>query len=690
MEDLQALFVSEANELLVELELGLLELEKDASNEEGMDHVFRCLHTLKGNAGMFGMDRIGTLFHHLESIYDRLRNQTMSLSPEILRVTFDSLDYLKVALENPDSESDKDQQSYNEILARITAIAGPDAEALTEEDSSEKGGVYYVSFIPAEEILLNGTNTLYPVDDLVSMGKGIVLPWFTKAPSLTEEDAVYSRTGFEAVIESEHTERQLREVFIFVEAECELQIKKLEHLQKGLSPSHFDQLSAAHSLESAIGFETVKQLLQDEKETKEPAPEKSAKKTVAKPARSSDAGVRVASERLDELMNLVSELVTTQARLTTFCEGRDIDELATIGENVEKITRRLRDNALSMSLVPVNSMVVRFQRLVRDLSVELNKQVVFDTDGAETEIDKSIIEKLYDPMLHLLRNALDHGIESPEERKKNGKPEQGTILLKAYYSGTNVIIEISDDGRGIDIERVRNKVIEKGLLTAKEATNNRKVIDCIFAPGFSTSEKVTGVSGRGVGMDVVRRNISDVRGDIEVDTTQGVGTTFRVMLPLTLSIIDGLLVRIGTTDFVLPLSSVDKCYEVETQNLKEGYNHWITLEGERIPFIELRNAFAIRGNEPDLSQVIKVNHADTQIGLVVDDIIGEYQAVLKPLSRFYHQQDEFSGATILGDGTVALMIDPYRLVKKISTEQSRDFSNAQASIQAPILAEQLT
>jgi two-component system chemotaxis sensor kinase CheA len=375
-------------------------------------------------------------------------------------------------------------------------------------------------------------------------------------------------------------------------------------------------------------------------------------------------------------MNLVSELVTTQASLSLFADRTESPGLSNISENVEKITRRLRDNAFTMSLIPIESLVVRFQRLVRDLSKELNKDIVFKTEGTETEIDKSIIEKLTDPLLHLLRNSLDHGIESPDERVRKGKPKQGVLLLKSYYSGANVIIEITDDGAGINLEKVKSKAISKGLITADAVIDDKELTNLIFMAGFSTAEQVTGVSGRGVGMDVVRRNISDIRGDIEIRTKQNVGTTFSIRLPLTLSIIDGLLVRIGQTDFVLPLGSVNKCYEVETTTLEKSFNQWVTLEGQRTPFLFLRKEFDIHHKAPLYSQVIKITHEGHSVGLAVDRIIGEYQAVLKPLGDFYRHQEEYSGATILGDGSVAIVLDPYKLVKKLVDKQLLNLKTA--------------
>jgi two-component system chemotaxis sensor kinase CheA len=391
-----------------------------------------------------------------------------------------------------------------------------------------------------------------------------------------------------------------------------------------------------------------------------------------------NSNVRVSSERLDELMNLVSELVTTQASLTLLSESDQSLQLTAIAENVEKITRRLRDNAFTMSLIPIESLIVRFQRLVRDLSAELKKDVEFRVEGTDTEIDKSIIEKLSDPLLHLLRNAIDHGIESPEEREKKGKRKQGTIHFKSYYSGANVIIEIKDDGAGIKFEKIKKIAIERGLIAPDAELSEQETINLIFLPGFSTADHITGVSGRGVGMDVVKRNIGDIRGEIEVSTQVGKGSTFQIKLPLTLSIIDGLRVEIGTTEFILPLFAVQKCYEIVTAQLTDTFNQWATLDGQRIPFLFLREDFRATNEAPYHSQIIKMVQNGNPVGLVVDRIVGDYQAVLKPLGHLYRNQDEFSGATILGDGTVALVIDPVKLIQKHSLSQASGLKKIKA------------
>jgi two-component system, chemotaxis family, sensor kinase CheA len=363
-------------------------------------------------------------------------------------------------------------------------------------------------------------------------------------------------------------------------------------------------------------------------------------------------------------MNLVSELVTTQARLSLFAEQNNVPELISIAENVEKISRQLRDNTFSICLVPLESIIIRFQRLVRDLSVELKKDILLLTEGTDTELDKSVIESLADPLLHILRNSIDHGIEDEAVRIQKGKPKQGKILLKAFYSGTNVHIQIQDDGAGIHPQKVRQKAVAKGLISAETVLSEKEILELIFMPGFSTAETVTDVSGRGVGMDVVRRKIAELRGEVEVQSQLDKGTTLTIKLPLTLSVVDGLLVKIEDTHFVIPLQVVDKCFEAEHSRLVSTFNNLVTLDNEKVPFFYLRNEFNMNSNTPAIEQIVTVKYEGSRVGLAVDIVIGEYQAVLKPLGRWYRKQDHISGATILGDGTIALVMDTSKMIKQ--------------------------
>lgn len=671
----QEAFLLEAQELIVDLEKALLLLESDLSDQHGISAIFRSMHTLKGGAGMFGFSAVNNITHHLESIYQDIRDGKREMNELILRTTFKTLDQLRILLNNPSTDVDHSDE-YNELLVLIKKLeeegkTGKEGEVkpATQIAAAEKpvnNITYYIYLLPKTNILQNGTNPLYLVDDLLSLGTGFALPFFKELPELKDIAPASSYIGFEVLLSTSKGEEEIQSVFLFVEDECEVVIKKIAdgNLLKDMSPLE-NPWTKRNGL-APIGFEMINRVITNTEK------KNIAAATLRKNQANKTGNIRVSSERLDDLMNLVSELVTTQARLSLFSTQSASAELTSIAENIEKITRRLRDNAFTMTLVPLDSIVVRFQRLVSDLSKELNKEIEFKAEGMETKIDKSIIEKLTDPILHILRNSLDHGIESPELRTQTGKPAKGTVQLKSYYSGASVVIEISDDGAGLNLQKIKDKAIRQGLIDSAAQPTDKELTDLIFVPGFSTAAAVTGVSGRGVGMDVVKRNITDIRGEIEISTTAGKGTTFIIRLPLTLSILDGLLVKIGNTDFLLPLSSVAKCYEVETAKLESTFNQWITLEGVRTPFIYLRRDFGIEENKPALSQIINVPFNGAHVGIAVDKIEGEYQAVLKPLGHYYQSQDEFSGATILGNGMVALVLDPNKLIRKLTTEDKSD------------------
>jgi two-component system chemotaxis sensor kinase CheA len=397
-------------------------------------------------------------------------------------------------------------------------------------------------------------------------------------------------------------------------------------------------------------------------------PEKASQPTNGGKKKNAISSIRISAEKVDELMNLVSELVTTQARLNLYAEKQDNTELEEINENIHKLTSQLRDNAFDLSLIPLQSIITRFQRLVRDLSSSLGKEVNFVTEGTDTELDKSIIENLVDPILHILRNSIDHGIEDAQARKKAGKPEKGTIKLRAYHSGASVHIQINDDGKGLDIDAIRKKGIEKGLISPNAQLTRKQIFDLIFMPGFSTNQSVTDVSGRGVGMDVVKDKISAIRGEVDLDSELNKGTTITIKLPLTLSIIDGLLVDISDTKYVVPLNVVDKIYAIKHKDLNESFYNLVVLNEKQIPYYYLRKEFNINEEAPEDEQVIVVSYEDKQIGIVVDKVIGEYQAVLKPLGKHYRKIQMISGATILGDGSVALVMDTNKIIGNFSAQ----------------------
>jgi two-component system chemotaxis sensor kinase CheA len=380
-----------------------------------------------------------------------------------------------------------------------------------------------------------------------------------------------------------------------------------------------------------------------------------------------EASIRVGASKLDSLVDLVGELVIAQARLAQMAASRDDAQLVAIAEDVGRLSAELRDNTLNIRMVPIGTTFGRFKRLVHDLAAELGKEIELATDGAETELDKTVIERLGDPLVHLIRNCCDHAIETPQAREAVGKPRGGTVRLMAYHSGPSVFIEIRDDGAGLDAAAIRKKAVEQGLIAADSSLSEREIHKLIFLPGFSTAKRVSNVSGRGVGMDVVKRSVEALRGSIQIESESGKGTTIRLKLPLTLAIIEGLLVAVGDANYVLPMSLVEECVELSGEDIANAHgSHLATVRGQRVPYLRLRDWFGISGERPPIEQIAITASEGQRVGLVVDGVVGQHQTVIKTLGRMYHDVNGLSGATILGDGTLALIVDVPALLRTAS------------------------
>ncbi|MGD9977387.1 MAG: chemotaxis protein CheA [Bacteroidales bacterium] len=675
MDNFKKKFIEEALELIDKLEITLLDLEKNPDDSTLIQQVFRVMHTLKGNSSMFGFELIDKFTHNLETIYDHIRNNQLRLTPQVLNVTLSSVDHLKAMLDEGNYDDPDFLTIHDGLLAKINQLISPyDSEKEYPAPNAEvKAEVtthtYYVLFEPRNNIFRNGTNPLYLLDELSSLGQAKVFAHFNRIPQFDKINPENCYVYWEALVATEQEVNVINDVFLFVESESTLEIQKVADINLLSDTNFVEGVTQLANVQKDIGLVAIQRLA-----AQSIVRYNKQKSEVVKRERigfkdKSSASIRVSSDKLDSLMNLVSELVTTQARLSLFAEQNSIPGLAPIVENVQKLSRQLRDIAFSIVLIPIENLFGRFQRLVRDLSHELKKEVEFITEGAETELDKTIIENLSDPLMHILRNSLDHGIEEAGIRLSKGKSAKGKIVLKAFYSGANVIIQVTDDGAGIDSEVILDKAISKGIITPDWKLNKKEILDLIFLPGFSTAKKVTDVSGRGVGMDVVKKKISEIRGEVEVDSEVDAGTTITIKLPLTLSIIDGLLVSINKSAYVIPLAAIDKIYAVEKSKIYSSFNNLVTLDGKQIPFFSLRKEFNLDPSDEELEQVVTVNFEDNTVGMVVDFVIGEYQAVLKPLGKHYKNHDIFSGATILGDGNVALVMDTNKIIKLFANIQ---------------------
>jgi two-component system chemotaxis sensor kinase CheA len=674
----------EAYELLSELEEALLELEEAPGDHEIKGRIFRALHTIKGSGAMFGFDDIAAFTHEVETVFDLVRIGQIPVTKELIDLTLASRDRIRLLLDASETGEHVDEEDSDEILASLRDLL-PEEEAAPEptpefadgeKADADIGAVTYrIRFRPNPGILLAGANPLYLIDDLRGLGPCRVVAQLMDIPLLENLDAELCYMYWDAILTTDRGIDAIKDVFIFVEDEGEIRIDVIDEGGTISEEHDYKMLGEILVERGDIAQEELETVLEERGRIGEALVDKGLVEStqvdsalveqehvrevrIERQAREAAATIRVTSEKLDKLVDLVGELVTVQARLTQASSERVDSELLGISEEVERLTAELHDNAMSIRMVPIGSTFVKFRRLVRDLSNELGREVKLKTVGAETELDKTVIERLNDPMVHLIRNCIDHGIEPPGIREEKGKPRHGTVRLAALHSGANVLIEISDDGVGLDAEVIRDRAVEKGLISPEAELSQHELFSMVFTPGFSTARKVTGVSGRGVGLDVVKRSIELLRGSVDISSRKGIETKITLKIPLTLAIIEGLLVKIMDVFFVFPLSSVEECIELTQADVDAAHGrHIVNVRGEVVPYIRLREQFAINGKRPEIEQVVITNMEDRRVGFVTDNVVGEHQTVIKSLGRVYRDVKGVSGATILGDGTVALILD---------------------------------
>lgn len=677
MEELRAKFLEEARELMGKLEAALLELEANPNDKERIDEVFRVMHTLKGTGGMFGFNALSEHTHDLESVYALVRSSKLPLTKDLIDVTFRSMDMIGKLLEYPDDPSIlklKDEFAEN-IKERFlnSPVVSPETLSdftVNQKDDNKKKVTYHIHFQPGEGVMKDGTHPLYLMDELLDLGTGKAFIHLDKLPEFEAlvPDLAYLYWDF--LLATSESESGIKDVFIFVEDNSVVEINKIAE-EDLLQNKHFDVEVENLKLEESFTRNKLDQLVEVLKNKKPEEINETKSEDEIQPIHTDRPqvgemnSIRVSSAKLDNMMDLVSELVTAQARLEHMGRQLKNTELHRVAEDFEKLFRQLRTNTLEMRLIPIYTLLARFKRMVRDLSHELNKQVRFQTTGTETELDKSVIEMLYDPLMHIIRNSLDHGIELPEEREKLGKNPEGLIEIATYYSGSYVIIEVRDDGRGIDPDEIRKKALDQNLITSSDKMEREDLLNLVFQPGFSTKKEISQLSGRGVGMDVVRKNITELRGYVELNSQKGKGTTVRIRLPLTLSIIDGLLVMIGNSQYLIPLENIVHIYPLEKKELeKAGFSGAVVKEGNQIQFVHLIHEFGISDFVFEKGYLLVLRFENKEVGFVINEIEGKHQAVIKPLNQFVKGKELFSGATVLGDGKVALVIDPYRLMQQ--------------------------
>ena len=666
-------FYEESFEGLDVMETALLSMDGGAVDDETINEIFRAAHSIKGGSGTFGLKDVSDFTHVLETLLDEMRSGQRSVTSDAVSLLLTSTDVVREMLTCLRSGDQPDSAQVGEVLAQLRAMLDGEAPASdnTEqhaEVSTSKPSSWQISFRPHLHLFKTGNDPSRILKELQELGSMEVVADVSKLPPLADLDPEECYLSWTIRLDGDVSLDDINEVFAWVEDDCDLSIVSEGEASVEPVVSNVDE---APKRAQAPATEPVVQEPAAVASAAPPATE--TKKPAASAPRppSSDAGsIRVSTDKVDTLINMVGELVITQSMLNQLGADFTIDKLQKLQEGLgelERHTRELQENVMRIRMLPISFAFNRFPRLVHDLSQKLHKKIDLKMSGEHTELDKTVMEKIGDPLVHLVRNSLDHGIESPQVRLENGKPEVGTLHLNAYHQGGNIVIEINDDGAGLNAERILQKAIEKGLVSENEQLPLEKIHELIFHPGFSTAEQVSDVSGRGVGMDVVIRNIKDLGGSVELQSELGVGTTFTIRLPLTLAILDGQLVRIGDQTYVIPLISIIESLQVKSEQIKSiaGGAELYRLRDDYVPIVRLHELFSV---EPDTEELVGgllvVVEGDGQsVGFFVDELLGQQQVVIKSLESNFKRVEGLSGATILGDGTVALIVDIPGLVK---------------------------
>ena len=624
-------FLQEADELIADIEQSALGLLSEGASAETVNRLFRAFHTIKGSSAMCGFDAVAGFTHHVEGLLDQVRNGAIAVSGQLADLVLRAVDHIKMLLGAAQGGEAPSPASGEALMAAIAEFGVSTERTSSEQPSPERR--WTIRFRPDPTLLASGGNPVALFRDLRKLGTCEITAHSGEVPALDaiQPDGCY--LWWTITLRSHADKNAIRDVFLFVEDGSALEIEC-----RDLPPAAPE---------------------------KRPPETASQRKAIAK-----EATVRVPAERLDRLVNLVGEFVMNQSCLAQAAAQNGAAELANPVQVLERLVAELRDNVLGIRMLPIDTLFGRFRRLIHDLSAELGKEADLVTEGGETELDKSILDQLGDPLVHCLRNCLDHGIEPVAERALKGKPPRATVRLSAVHTGSSVVIAIEDDGRGIDREAVRAKAVEKQLVPPNASLSDREILNLILLPGFSTARKVTSVSGRGVGMDAVKRQIDLLRGSLSLESKEGRGTRVSITLPLTLAIIDGLLVEVGGDPFILPMTAVAENVELSRfERARNNGRNLLAVRGKLVPYIDLREAFQIAGETPGIEKVVIVQHAEERVGLVVERVLGTHQTVIQSLGKFYKKVEVVSGATIMGDGRVALILDVARLIHFADTSE---------------------
>ncbi|QSX33193.1 chemotaxis protein CheA [Shewanella avicenniae] len=705
-------FFTESRELLEDMETQLLQLEgiEEDSLQESLNAVFRAAHTIKGSAGIFNLDVIVAFTHVVESVLDRMRNHQLQADDALVSLLLQCRDHIAILVDCAEAEEEVDgeiKQSGSQLLSQLNQyLVQPDAaDKAPAKMATELANVspkfermtsdavhnecWHISVRFGLNSFRDGMDPLSFISFLGSLGKvQTITPLSEFIPPIEQYDSESCYLGFDLQFASSASKQEIEDVFEFVKEDSEIHIiapnsQLTEYIQLIESMPEIDQrlgeilvecgalteaeLARALTTQQQVQNAPIGEIIAQQDASLNPVLDAALNKQskVRESLAKEQKSLRVDADKLDHLINLVGELVTAGAGTSLMAENFGDSSLCESVSILNNLLEEVRDAALKLRMVPIGATFSRFQRVVRDIAKELDKEIELQISGADTELDKSVVEKIGDPLMHLVRNAIDHGIESQQRRFELGKPECGVISLHAFHDSGNIVIEVGDDGKGLDPQVIRQKAIEKGLLEENANLSDEELFNIIFEPGFSTAAQVSNLSGRGVGMDVVKRNISDLRGRVEVLSEQGVGSTMRIILPLTLAIIDGFVIGVADEQYVLPLDLVQECLELNGSAIAQDDEPYLNLRGQVLPLIFLRDCLEISGPRPRRQSVVVVQSAGQYAGIVVDRLFGEFQTVIKPLGKLFSRVGCISGSTIMGNGSVALILDIHGLMNSI-------------------------
>ncbi len=682
-------FLEESFEGLELMEASLLNIE--AGDDDTINSIFRAAHSIKGGAGTFGFNKVTEFTHLVETLLDEMRDGRRKIIQSDIEILLDSVDCMRLLIESARDEQECNDEKIIETSNALSKTLSHDSENITTEnvdnkiddlgvqDCNEHG--WQIEFIPEHQLVQTGNDPLLLFNALSELGELTVNANIDNLPPITDMNAEELYMHWQLSLKSACSKQEIEEVFEWVEDECELNITELTVEQPRIKEQAISPIETNNSKTTTTQTATVKNEASSQESNPVNSPkDNSSEKSAAKKVEV--GSIRVGVDKVDSLINLVGELVITQSMLSELGNDFDLNKIERLNTGLEQLlqnTKELQESVMRIRMLPISFAFNRFPRLIHDLSKKTGKSIELIIKGEQTELDKTVMEQIGDPLVHLVRNAADHGIETAEVRRANGKPEQGTVTLDAYHQGGNIVIEINDDGGGIDRQAVLNKAKEKGIVDTNTTLSDSQVFDLLFEPGFSTAKEVSDISGRGVGMDVVKRNIQSLGGRIQVESEQGKGSTFKVNLPLTLAILDGQLVRVGSEVYIIPLIAIVESLQVQKEliNRVSGDMVLYRLRDDNVPVLPIYQLFNLPADNTELTNgLLVVVEADGQkVGLMVDDLLAQQQVVIKSLKENYQQVDGISGATILGDGSVAMILDIPGLInialKKAQYEQTQ-------------------